>query len=89
MLLLVFLVAVVSVTSAAPSGIERSPLPDKVLGKVVGILTQKTNGGMTKYGHSYIAASYVKYLEAAGKVVNERLCVTHVNVACLMQSSCM
>lgn len=43
--------------------------PNAYNGPVIGVLSQKTNGKMTKFGHSYIAASYVKYLEMAGAQV--------------------
>jgi len=33
---------------------------------IVGILTQPTDGVLTQFGSSYIAASYVKYIESAG-----------------------
>ena len=33
---------------------------------IVGVLTQPTDGDMSAYGSSYIAASYVKYLEGGG-----------------------
>lgn len=33
---------------------------------IVGILTQPTSGGLRKYGSSYIAASYVKFIESGG-----------------------
>eukprot|EP01114_Cavostelium_apophysatum_P002705 TRINITY_DN1238_c0_g1_i1.p1 TRINITY_DN1238_c0_g1~~TRINITY_DN1238_c0_g1_i1.p1 ORF type:complete len:321 (+),score=78.97 TRINITY_DN1238_c0_g1_i1:113-1075(+) len=33
---------------------------------IVGILSQPTDGEMVNYGSSYIAASYVKYVESAG-----------------------
>jgi gamma-glutamyl hydrolase len=33
---------------------------------IIGILTQPTSGSMAKYGKSYVAASYVKYVEASG-----------------------
>lgn len=33
---------------------------------VIGILTQETHSPLNQFGPSYIAASYVKYLEAAG-----------------------
>jgi len=33
---------------------------------IVGILTQPTDGILMKYGSSYIASSYVKYVESAG-----------------------
>jgi gamma-glutamyl hydrolase len=33
---------------------------------VIGILTQPTSGNLAKYGEKYIAASYVKYVEAGG-----------------------
>jgi len=42
--------------------------PNAYNGPVIGVLSQKTNGKMTKFGHSYIAASYVKYLEMAGNL---------------------
>ena len=42
--------------------------PPTYKGPVIGILTQKTNNKMRKLGHigTYIAASYVRYLEMAG-----------------------
>ncbi|XP_028636326.1 gamma-glutamyl hydrolase [Grammomys surdaster] len=41
---------------------------------IIGILMQKCNGNLTKLGHYYIAASYVKYIESAGaRVVPIRL----------------
>jgi len=46
-----------------------SSLPDTYKGPVIGILSQKTNGKMSRLGHSYIAASYVKYIEGAGAQV--------------------
>jgi len=33
---------------------------------IIGILSQPTDGDLTKYGSQYIAASYVKYIESAG-----------------------
>jgi len=33
---------------------------------IVGVLTQPTDGNLTEFGDSYIAASYVKYVESAG-----------------------
>jgi len=33
---------------------------------IIGILTQPTDGVLTQFGSSYIAASYVKYVEGAG-----------------------
>jgi len=33
---------------------------------IIGILTQPTDGPLTQFGSSYIAASYVKYIEGAG-----------------------
>jgi gamma-glutamyl hydrolase len=33
---------------------------------ILGVLTQPTDGSMTQFGQSYIAASYVKFLESAG-----------------------
>eukprot|EP01100_Stratorugosa_tubuloviscum_P008869 TRINITY_DN3707_c1_g2_i1.p1 TRINITY_DN3707_c1_g2~~TRINITY_DN3707_c1_g2_i1.p1 ORF type:complete len:317 (-),score=121.35 TRINITY_DN3707_c1_g2_i1:75-1025(-) len=33
---------------------------------IVGIYTQPTHGSLAKYGNSYIAASYVKFLESSG-----------------------
>ncbi|XP_067836270.1 gamma-glutamyl hydrolase [Heptranchias perlo] len=33
---------------------------------IIGVLAQKTFGAFKKFGNSYIAASYVKYLESAG-----------------------
>ncbi|XP_063682074.1 gamma-glutamyl hydrolase A-like [Bolinopsis microptera] len=35
--------------------------PPTYKGPVIGILTQKTNGQFQRYGHSYIAASYVQW----------------------------
>ncbi|UYV81927.1 GGH [Cordylochernes scorpioides] len=33
---------------------------------IIGVMSQETYGRQTKYGYSYIAASYVKFLESAG-----------------------
>ena len=47
--------------------VERhAPYPPSYTGPVIGVLAQTTFGKMEKYGHSYIAASYVKYLEMSG-----------------------
>ena len=48
------------------TGHKAHPYPPTYKGPVIGILTQKTYGDLEKLGHSYIAASYVKYLEMAG-----------------------
>lgn len=31
-----------------------------------GVLTQETDGHVTKFGTQYVAASYVKFIESAG-----------------------
>ena len=50
--------------------VERNvPYPPTYTGPVIGVLAQTTFGKMEKYGHSYIAASYVKYLEMSGKAL--------------------
>ena len=64
--LLVILSVVVGAKSAPVTDEKAHPYPPTYKGPVIGILTQKTNGNMERLGHSYIAASYVKYLEMAG-----------------------
>jgi len=43
--------------------------PPSYDGQVVGILTQRAWGKMSYYGHSYLAASYVKFTELSGAQV--------------------
>jgi len=40
---------------------------------IIGILTQPTGSGMSKYGQSYIAASYVKVRNHANKLNPDRI----------------
>lgn len=67
--LLVILSVVVGAKSAPVTDDKAHPYPPTYKGPVIGILTQKTNGKKERLGHSYIAASYVKYLEMAGAQV--------------------
>ena len=59
---------VVAVSSGVPVNVSarKRYYPASYKGAVIGILTQKTYKDYTKYGHSYIAASYVKFIEMAG-----------------------
>ena len=45
---------------------ESKDYPPSYEGPVVGILTQRAWGKMSFYGHSYLAASYVKFAELSG-----------------------
>ena len=46
-----------------------STYPNTYKGPVIGVLAQKTYDKWRRYGNSYIAASYVKYLQGAGAQV--------------------
>lgn len=48
---------------------ESKDYPPSYEGPVVGILTQRAWGKMSFYGHSYLAASYVKFAELSGAQV--------------------
>lgn len=67
--LLLVLGVLVGMNCAPATANKAVSYPPTYKGPVIGILTQKTNGQFQRYGHSYLAASYVKYLEMAGAQV--------------------
>ena len=64
--LLLVLGVLVGMNCAPATANKAVSYPPTYKGPVIGILTQKTNGQFQRYGHSYLAASYVMYLEMAG-----------------------